>query len=131
FLISPLLGIMILLFISATFVFLIISQSYVNSATDKELHEGDSAQSIQLDAVVSINSVKLVGYMQSYIDDWKRHFKKFINATTHRMRIQQAIIGSILSGIQVFASLIILVTCLYMSESGLITLGQAIAVQTK
>lgn len=130
FLISPLLGIMILLFISATFVFLIISQSYVNSATDKELHEGASAQSIQLDAVVSINSVKLGGYMQSYIDDWKRHFKKFLNATTHRIRIQQGIVGSILSGIQVFAPLIVLVTGLYMSESGLITLGQAIAVQS-
>src|SRR5699024_11650528 len=62
--------------------------------------------------------------------DWKRHFKKFLNATTHRMRIQQGIVGSILSGIQVFAPLIVLVTGLYMSESGLITLGQAIAVQS-
>nr|WGD79413.1 peptidase domain-containing ABC transporter [Bacillus subtilis] len=130
FWISPWLGIMILLFTLSTFAFLIIAQSYVNSATDKELHEVTNAQSIQLDAIVSINSVKLGGYVQSYIDDWKQRFRKFLNATSHRMRIQQGIIGSILSGIQVFAPLIILVTGIYMAELGLMTLGQAIAVQS-
>lgn len=130
FWISPLLGIMILLFTLSTFAFLIITQSYVSSATDKELHEGTNAQSIQLDAIVSINSVKLGGYVQSYINDWEQRFKKFLNATSHRMRIQQGIIGSILSGIQVFAPLIILVTGIYMAELGLMTLGQAIAVQS-
>lgn len=130
FWISPLLGIIILLFVLSIFALLIIGQSYVSSATDKELHEGTNAQSIQLDAVVSINSVKLGGYVQSYINDWKQRFKKFLNATSHRMRIQQGIIGSILTGIQVFAPLIILVTSLYMAESGLMTLGQAIAIQS-
>ncbi|MCY8913314.1 peptidase domain-containing ABC transporter [Bacillus atrophaeus] len=130
FWISPLLGIMILLFTLSTFAFLIIAQSYVNSATDKELHEGTNAQSIQLDAIVSINSVKLGGYVQSYINDWEQRFKKFLNATSHRMRLQQGIIGSILSGIQVFAPLIILVTGIFMAELGLMTLGQAIAVQS-
>ncbi|OIS57156.1 ABC transporter ATP-binding protein [Bacillus subtilis] len=130
FWISPWLGILILLFTLSTFVFLIIAQSYVNSATDKELHEGTNAQSIQLDAIVSINSVKLGGYVQSYINDWEQRFKKFLNATSHRIRLQQGIIGSILSGIQVFAPLIILVTGIYMAELGLMTLGQAIAVQS-
>ncbi len=130
FWISPILGTMVLLFIVSTFVFLVIGQSYVNSATDKELHEGTNAQSIQLDAVVSINSVKLGGYVQSYINDWKQRFKRYLNATSHRMRIQQGIIGAILSGIQVFAPLIILVTSIYMAELGFLTLGQAIAVQS-
>ncbi|KPN14194.1 ABC transporter ATP-binding protein [Bacillus australimaris] len=130
FWVSPLLGLMVLLLTLFTFTFLIITQSYVNSATDKELHEGTNAQSIQLDAIVSINSVKLGGYVQSYINDWEQRFKKFLNATSHRMRIQQGIIGSILSGIQVFAPLIFLVTCIYMAELGLMTLGQAIAVQS-
>jgi len=130
FWISPILGIMILLFVIATFVFLVIGQSYVNSATDKELHEGTNAQSIQLDAVVSINSVKLGGYVQSYINDWKQRFIKLLKATSHRMRIQQGIIGSTLSGIQVFAPLIILVTSIYMTELRLMTLGQAIAIQS-
>jgi len=130
FWISPLLGTIVLSFILATFVFLVIGQSYVNAATDKELHEGTNAQSIQLDAVVSINSVKLGGYVQSYINDWKERFKRYLNATNNRMRIQQGIIGSILSGIQVFAPLIILVSSIYMAELGFLTLGQAIAVQS-
>lgn len=130
FWISPILGMMILLFVISTFIFLVIGQSYVNSATDKELHEGTNAQSIQLDAVVSINSVKLGGYVQSYINDWKQRFIKLLKATSRRMRIQQGIIGSTLSGIQVFAPLIILVTSIYMTELGLMTLGQAIAIQS-
>lgn len=75
--------------------------------------------------------MKTVSYYGNfYIDDWKQRFRKFLNATSHRMRIQQGIIGSILSGIQVFAPLIILVTGIYMAELGLMTLGQAIAVQS-
>lgn len=130
FWISPLLGTLSLLFIFVTFTFLAIGQFFVSSATDKELHEGTNAQSIQLDAVVSINSVKLGGYVHSYINDWKQRFKKFLSATVKRMRIQQGIIGSISSGIQAFAPLIILVTSIYMAELGLVTLGQAIAVQS-
>lgn len=129
FWISPLLGAMVLVFIGATFSFLIIGQSYVNAATDKELHEGTNAQSIQLDAVVSINSVKLGGYVQSYISDWKKRFKRYLDATSRRMHIQQGIIGAVLSGIQVFAPLILLVTSIYLAEMGILTLGQAVAVQ--
>lgn len=130
FWISPLIGTMILLLTVLTFAFLIVAQSHVNTAIDKELHEGANAQSIQLDAVVSINSVKLGGYVQSYIDDWEQRFKKVLNATMQRMRIQQGIMGSILSGIQVFAPLMILVTSIYMAELGYMTLGQAIAIQS-
>lgn len=130
FWISPLIGIMILLFAFLTFAFLMIAQSYVSSATDKELNEGANAQSIQLDAVVSINSVKLGGYVQSYINDWEHRFKKVLHATIKRMRVQQGIIGSILSGIQLFAPLIILVTSIYMAELGHMTLGQAVAIQS-
>lgn len=130
FWISPLIGTMILLLTILTFAFLIVAQAHVNSAIDKELHEGANAQSIQLDAVVSINSVKLGGYVQSYINDWEQRFKKVLNATMQRMHIQQGIMGSILSGIQIFAPLIILVTSIYMAELGYMTLGQAIAIQS-
>lgn len=127
---SPLLGFVVLLFTLTTLAFLIIAQPFVSSATDIELHEGSKSQSIQLDAIVSINSVKLGGYVQSYINDWEICFKKVLNAVSRRMRIQQGIIGSTLSGIQVFSPLFILVISLYMAEKGIITLGQSIAIQS-
>lgn len=127
---SPILGFIVLFFTLTFLLLLIIAQPFISSATDIELHEGSKAQSIQLDAIVSINSIKLGGYIQSYINDWEISFKKLLNALSRRTRIQQGIIGSILSGMQVFSPLIILVISLYMKENGLVSLGQAISVQS-
>ena len=127
---SPLMGLIILLFTFATVIFLVVAQPFVTAATDIELHEGSKSQSIELDAVVSINSVKLGGYVESYIKDWETNYKRMLNALSRRMRIQQGIIGSILSGVQVFFPLIILVISLYMAENNVISLGQSIAIQS-
>lgn len=130
FYVSPILGAVVLAFTVIFLLFLIIAQPYVSAATDIELHEGSKAQSIQLDAIVSINSVKLGGYVQSYLTDWQKSFKKLLNALSKRTRIQQGIIGSILSGMQVFSPLIILVVSLYMESVGIVSLGEAIAIQS-
>jgi len=127
---SPIMGLIILLFTVATVVFLVATQPLVTAATDIELHEGSKSQGIELDAVVSINSVKLGGYVESYINDWESNYRRMLNAQGKRMRIQQGIIGSILSGVQVFFPLLILVISLYMVEINMMSLGEAIAVQT-
>ena len=127
---SPLMGLIILLFTFATIIFLVATQPFVTAVTDIELHEGSKSQSIELDAIVSINSVKLGGYVESYIKDWEVNYKKMLHALSRRMQIQQGIIGSVLSGIQVFSPLIILVISLYMAENNVITLGQSIAIQS-
>lgn len=108
---------------------LIVAQPFVSAATDIELHEGSKAQSIQLDAIVSINSVKLGGYVQAYLKDWEESFKKLLNALSKRIRIQQGIMGSILLGMQAFSPLIVLVISLYMESKGIVSLGEAVAVQ--
>ena len=130
FCVSPILGAVVLVFTIIFLSFLIIAQPYVSAATDVELHEGSKAQSIQLDAIVSINSVKLGGYVQSYLNDWQKSFKKLLNALSKKTRIQQGIIGSILSGMRVFSPLIILVISLYMESIGVVSLGEAIAIQS-
>ena len=130
FYVSPILGAVVLVFTIVLLSFLIIAQPYVSAATDVELHEGSKAQSIQLDAIVSINSVKLGGYVQSYLNDWQKSFKKLLKALSKKTRIQQGIIGSILSGMRVFSPLIILVISLYMENIGIVSLGEAIAIQS-
>lgn len=124
------LGIIILALIILMFLFLVITQKYVDSATDKELREGSSVQSIQLDALASINSVKLGGYVQSYFSDWKDKLTELLSASSHRMYIQQGIVGSVLYGMQTIFPLIILVISLYQENIGVLSLGQVIAIQS-
>lgn len=124
------LGIIIVALIMFMFLFLVITQKYVDSATDKELREGSSVQSIQLDALASINSVKLGGYVQSYFSDWKDKLTELLSASSHRMYIQQGIVGSVLYGMQTIFPLIILVISLYQENIGVLSLGQVIAIQS-
>lgn len=124
------LGLIITGLIIFIFYFLIASRNRLNVATDREINEGSNAQNVQLDALVSINSVKLGGYDKAYLDDWRKKFKKLLAATNYRMKIQDGFISSILTGIQTFAPLIILVISLNMVRLNQISLGQALAVQT-
>ncbi|MBC6308475.1 peptidase domain-containing ABC transporter [Listeria sp. FSL L7-1582] len=130
FFISPIIGTVTTTLSLLTLVFLIATQRLIKNLTDRELHEGTHAQSIQLDAVMSINNVKLGGYIQSYINDWESSYNKFLNAMTYRVKIQKGLVGSILSGVQMFAPLIILVVSLYLVHLKELTLGQAVAAQS-
>lgn len=130
FMVSPILCLLIICMILSSATFLSIFQKVLNSATDKEIREGSNAQNVQLDALVSINSVKLGGYANIYINDWKSSFKDKLDAMANRMKIQNGIMGSVTSGIQTFSPLLILIISLKMANSNLITLGQALAVQT-
>lgn len=128
--ISPVLGTITLLLISLLIVFLGTTQPHANRAMESELHSGTSAQSIQLDAVVSINNVKLGGYVETYLNDWKKSFTKLLTALGKRIRVQQGIIGATLASAQMFSPLFLLVISLKFAENGVITLGEAIAVQS-
>ncbi|UXR76289.1 peptidase domain-containing ABC transporter [Staphylococcus sp. IVB6233] len=130
FFVNPLIGVLILIFLIWNFIFLAIMQKHINFSKDRELHEGSSAQSIQLDALVSINSVKLGGYMDRYIDDWANKYKSLLKAMKKRMKLQDGLVGSVLNGFQTFAPLLILSINIYLSQIGYMTLGQAIAVQS-
>lgn len=129
FWISTILGIVVLLLISLLIIFLGTTQPYANRAMESELHSGTLAQSIQLDAVVSINNVKLGGYIETYIKDWEKSFTKLLTALGKRIRVQQGFIGATLASVQMFSPFFLLVISLEFAEKGLITLGEAIAVQ--
>ncbi|MDG0819671.1 ATP-binding cassette domain-containing protein [Staphylococcus equorum] len=129
FWVSPTVGFITLVILTINFIFLVISQKYINAAKDKELHEGSEAQSIQLDALVSINSVKLGGYTETYIKDWESKYQKLLNAMTFRMKLQDGLVRSVLSSTQTFAPVFILAINLYLVKLEIMTLGQAIAIQ--
>ena len=130
FLVNPIIGILISIFLLLNFIFLATMQKHINFSKDRELHEGSNAQSVQLDALVSINSVKLGGYMERYIDDWANRYKSLLKAMKKRMKLQDGLVGSVLNSFQTFAPLLILSINIYLSQMGYMTLGQAIAVQS-
>lgn len=108
---------------------LYLSQRTVKEIVDNEVHHNSRTQSVQLDAIVSMANLRIGGYSDTYLDDWRSHLRKALAGMVARMRIQQGWIGSSIAGVQAFAPLAILVISLTWVRSGTITLGQAVAVQ--
>lgn len=130
FVMSPALFVGELVLVGTMFFILLKFQPRIISATDKELHEGANAQSTQLDAVVSINSVKLGGYKDLYIKDWTTKYEKALDATAQRLHVQQAVINTFLYVLQNFAPLLIFILALFFKEQGFLTIGQAVSIQS-
>lgn len=95
------------------FTLLINLQPKIQSTSDNELHQASLAQSIQLDAIVSINNIKLGGYKEAYKEDWASKYKKSLDYTAERMNIQQSWIGTILGMVSAFVPLVILSMALF------------------
>ena len=128
--ISPILVGIDSLFILIIFIVLIKLQPKIQSTSDNELHQASLAQSIQLDAVVSINNIKLGGYKEAYEKDWENKYKKSLEYTTKRMNVQQSWIGTMLSMLNAFIPLIVLSISLFLFSYGKLSLGEAVATQT-
>lgn len=119
-----------LLFILLIFTLLIKLQPKIQSISDNELHQASLAQSVQLDAIVSINNIKLGGYKEAYKEDWANKYKKSLNYTAKRMNIQQSWIGTILGMVSAFIPLVILSMALFQFSLGQLSLGEAVTTQT-
>lgn len=129
FWVAPSLGATVLAIASVVVLVLVLSRRLVKSATDREVHHAGRAHSIQLDAVVSITNLRIGGYAQSYLDDWRKAYSDALTAMTRRIRVQQGWLGSVVVGVQSFAPLAILIVSLSWVRTGTVTLGQAVAVQ--
>ncbi|MDE9364930.1 peptidase domain-containing ABC transporter [Luteipulveratus sp. YIM 133132] len=108
---------------------LFLSQRTVKEIVDNEVHHNSRTQSVQLDAIVSMANLRIGGYSETYLEDWRDHLRQALAGMVRRMRIQQGWIGSSIAGVQAFAPLAILVVSLTWVRSGTITLGQAVSVQ--
>lgn len=110
-------------------VMLAASTRLVKETVDNEVHHNGRTQTVQLDAVVSITSLRIGGYAGTYLDDWRDNYRKALAAMVRRMRIQQGWIGAVIGGVQTFAPLAVLVVGLTWARTGLVTVGEAVAVQ--
>ncbi|KFF96715.1 cytolysin B transporter [Streptomyces scabiei] len=109
--------------------YLIKTRMRVLEAVDVEIAHLSKSQSTQLDAIVSIPTIKMGGYAQEFIDGWSTTYTHSLDALKKRMGLQQGRISGMTTTTQMFGPIILLLTSLYFVSHGQISLGAAIAVQ--
>lgn len=109
--------------------YLLRTRTRVLEAIDAELSGLSKSQSAQLDAVVSIGTIKMGGYADEIVRNWSRDYGASLEAMQTRMRLQQGRVNGLTSVVQMFGPLLLLLASLYFVSHGAITIGGAIAVQ--
>ncbi|WP_033317975.1 peptidase domain-containing ABC transporter [Streptomyces yerevanensis] len=113
----------------ANAVYLATTRILVLEAVDAEISQLSKSQSAQLDAIVSIPTIKMGGYADEFVDSWSKVYASSLDAMKARMRLQQGRISGVTTTTQMFGPLVLLLSSLYFVSHGQITLGGAIAVQ--
>lgn len=96
---------------------------------DEEISQISKSQTMQLDAMVSIPSIRLGGYEDELIQRWDAVFAKALSAMKRRMVLQEGVVGSFAGVSSIFGPLLLLILSLFFVSQGTMTLGAAIAVQ--
>ncbi len=105
------------------------SQRRIQRLTDFEMQSTATSQSIQLDALVSVGNIRLRGYESDFIEDWRGAYSGALDAMVRRSFLQQGIVGSALSAIQVFGPVATIALASFLYVQGSISLGVGVAVQ--
>ncbi len=109
--------------------YLVKTRLRVLESVDSEISHLSKSQSTQLDAIVSIPTIKMGGYADEFIDGWRSTYDHSLQAMKKRMRLQQGRISGVTTTTQMFGPIVLLLASLYFVAHTHITLGAAIAVQ--
>ncbi|MFJ8547029.1 peptidase domain-containing ABC transporter [Streptomyces sp. NPDC093586] len=110
--------------------FLWATRVRVKEVADAEISQLAKSQVTQLDAIVSIPTIKMGGYARQFADEWEKTYRASLDAMRARMRLQQGWISGMATTTQMFGPLVLLLAGLYFVSQGVVSLGSAIAVQT-
>ncbi|MFG2226070.1 peptidase domain-containing ABC transporter [Streptomyces sp. NPDC048644] len=111
-------------------VYLWATRNRVKEVTDAEISQLGRSQSTQLDAIVSIPTIKMGGYAQQFADEWAKIYGSSLDAMKKRMRLQQGWIAGVATTTQMFGPMVLLLAGLYFVSHGIVSLGSAIAIQS-
>ncbi|MFI7101818.1 peptidase domain-containing ABC transporter [Streptomyces sp. NPDC050161] len=106
------------------------TRNRVKEVTDAEISQLGRSQSTQLDAIVSIPTIKMGGYAQQFADEWAKIYGSSLDAMKKRMRLQQGWIAGVATTTQMFGPMVLLLAGLYFVSHGVVSLGSAIAIQS-
>lgn len=110
-------------------VFLTLTRRQLSESLDAEIAALSEAQTIQYDAVASMNLIKMGGYAKDFHDRWFKQYDKSLNAMERRMRLQTGWISASVGAMQFFSPVILLVLGAALAGEGVLTLGEVVAVQ--
>jgi ABC-type bacteriocin/lantibiotic exporter with double-glycine peptidase domain len=109
--------------------YMVKTRTRVLEVVDAELSNLSKSQSTQLDAVVSIPTIKMGGYAGQFLHKWSKDYAASLSAMKARMQLQSGWINGITTTVQMFGPLILLLSGLYFVNRGEISVGAAIAAQ--
>jgi ABC-type bacteriocin/lantibiotic exporter with double-glycine peptidase domain len=109
--------------------YLVKTRTRVLEAVESEISNLSKSQSTQLDAIVSIPTIKMGGYAREFVTSWAKTYIASLGAMTKRMRLQSGWINGVTTTVQTFGPLVLLLAALYFVNHGQISMGDAIAAQ--
>lgn len=123
------LSLVVLVIFLINIVNMIILQPKLKAITNDELTEKSKSQSIQLESLMSIMSIKIASIEDEIFNTWKESYKNVLKLFIKRMsftNINNVIVGTI----QIFAPVIIIFIGINEYYYGNISIGEIIAFQT-
>ncbi|MFE5871742.1 peptidase domain-containing ABC transporter [Streptomyces roseifaciens] len=100
----------------------------VRKVTTHEINETTESSSLQMEAMSSIETLKVSGMTDTFFDDWRRVYAGAMDRTRQRIILQGAA-SSTHTMLQIFGPLLVLATGLWLVWKGSLDLGTAVAVQ--
>ncbi|MFD0774137.1 peptidase domain-containing ABC transporter [Streptomonospora algeriensis] len=126
---SALLGMAALMLLSCMVAVAALSYRPIRKATDREISATAESSTLQMEALNSIETLKVTGMTGEFTADWQRVYARALDRTRWRIVLQGAA-GSGYAMFQTFGPLMVLVTGLWLVYTGRLDLGSAVAVQT-
>ena len=100
----------------------------IRAAVDREITESAESSGMQLEALSSIETLKVSGMTGPFFEDWRKVYARAIRQANRRLILQGAV-GNGYSMFQMFGPLVVLGTGLWLVTQGDLNLGTAVAVQ--
>ena len=107
----------------------IVTARPTSQALDAEYSHASETQVIELDAINTVATMKMTGSATSTFDKWRETYLRSLASMRRRMVLQQGVLGSAASVVQLGGPLILLLSSLPLVNNGTLTLGQAIATE--
>ncbi|MFB6614128.1 peptidase domain-containing ABC transporter [Streptomyces sp. NPDC085524] len=101
----------------------------IRRITEREISETAKSSSIQMEALGSIETLKVSGMTDTFFRDWKKVYSAGMEQTQRRIVLQGVAAGGY-SVFQVFGPLLVLAVGLWLVLHGSLDLGSAVAAQT-
>jgi len=128
FLRSALLGGVALALLALMVVIAAIGYRPSRSAVEQEIAETTRASSLQLEALSSIETLKVTGMTRRFLEEWRAVYDRVVQHTARRI-IVQGRITSATSSLQTFGPFIVLLVGLALVHAGTLDIGSAVASQ--